>query len=115
MCAMFTMERPDLTSPSASTEHSSIRFYIFVSVCICLTIALVVVNAQKPMIPAIILHVFAALVVVVMALQPATSESLSFKVSSLLYNGLAISNRISRFLYSSSDSPFPKYFEVDLV
>ncbi|XP_035440159.2 high affinity cationic amino acid transporter 1 [Spodoptera frugiperda] len=64
---------------ATKTTSRVINVAMVVYLCICLTIALVVVNAAEPLIPAIILHVFMLLTVLVMAVQPSSDEKLAFK------------------------------------
>ncbi|CAH0691638.1 unnamed protein product [Spodoptera exigua] len=61
------------------TTSVVINIAMIAYLCICLTIALVVVYAAEPLIPAIILHVFMLLVVIIMAVQPSCDEKLDFK------------------------------------
>ncbi|CAB3261032.1 unnamed protein product [Arctia plantaginis] len=56
-----------------------INLTMLLYVCLCITIAIVIIYTSRPLAAVIILHILAILTVIIMALQPANDEELSFK------------------------------------
>ncbi|CAH0585958.1 unnamed protein product [Chrysodeixis includens] len=61
------------------TSSVVINFAMCLYICLCIAIAVVCLHTSKPLIPGIILHILAIVVVLVMALQPATDDKIAFK------------------------------------